>query len=103
MSTLALIGTHAPKKIKNALSAFGFEIFELEPDVRLPLPIRSHADTLIFTFEDKIFVSRAYFESNPTLFEELRARGYIIVPCKYELGGEYPNTHLEDSILWQMR
>jgi hypothetical protein len=90
MSTLALIGIHAPKKIKNALSALGFEIFELEPDVRLPLPIRSHADTLIFTLEDKIFVSRAYFENNPALFEELKALGYIIVPCECELGSEYP-------------
>ena len=90
MSTLALIGTRAPKKIKNVLSAFGFEIFELEPDVRLPLPIRSHADTLIFTLEDKIFVSRAYFEKNRAFFGELEKRGYIIVPCKCELGGEYP-------------
>ena len=90
MSTLALIGVDAPEEIKNALSARGFELFELARDGRLPLPIRSHADTLIFALEDKIFVSRAYFESNPALFEELRARGYIIVPCKCELGGEYP-------------
>ena len=90
MSTLALIGVDAPEEIKNALSARGFELFELEPDGRLPLPIRSHADTLIFTFEDKIFVSRAYFEENRALFDILEKRGCCIIPCECELGGEYP-------------
>ena len=90
MSLLALIGVDAPKEIKNALSAHGFELFELARDGRLPLPIRSHADTLIFTLENKIFVSRAYFEENRTLFDILEKRGCCIIPCECELGGEYP-------------
>ena len=90
MSLLTLIGVDAPKEIKNALSARGFELFVLARDGRLPLPIRSHADTLIFALEDKIFVSRTYFEKNRTLFGELEKRGYEIITCERELGGEYP-------------
>lgn len=90
MSFLALIGVDAPKEIKNALSARGFKAFELARDGRLPLPIRSHADTLIFTLENKIFVSRAYFEENRNLFDILEKRGYCIILCECELGGEYP-------------
>ena len=90
MSTVALIGTHAPSGIKEKLSDLGFEIFSLKPDERLPLPIRSHSDTLIFTLKNKIFVSRAYLENNPALFQKLKALGYIIVPCECELGSEYP-------------
>ena len=90
MSLLALIGVDAPKEIKNALLARGFELFELARYGRLPLPIRSHADTLIFTLENKIFVSRAYFEENRTLFDILEKRGCSIIPCECELGGEYP-------------
>lgn len=90
MSFLALIGVDAPKEIKNALSARGFKAFELARDGRLPSPIRSHADTLIFTLENKIFVSRAYFEENRNLFGELEKRAYSIILCERELGGEYP-------------
>ena len=90
MSLLALIGVDAPKEIKNALLARGFELFVLTRDGRLPLPIRSHADTLIFALEDKIFVSHAYFEENRALFGELEKRGYEIITCERELGGEYP-------------
>ena len=90
MSLLALIGVDAPKEIKNALLARGFELFVLARDGQLPLPIRSHADTLIFALEDKIFVSRAYFEKNRALFDTLEKRGCSIIPCKCELGGEYP-------------
>ena len=90
MSVLALVGIDAPNKIKKSITARGFEIFELARDERLPSPIASHADTLMFKLEDKVFVSRAYFKENRTLFAELEKRGCCIIPCERELGGEYP-------------
>lgn len=90
MSTVALIGTHAPKKIKNALSALGFEIFSLEGDKRLPLPIRSHADTLLSVIENKVFLSKEYADSCEPLTSLLASRGYDVVKCECEVGCEYP-------------
>ena len=90
MSTLALIGIHAPKKIKNALSTLGFEIFSLEPDERLPLPIRSHADTLLSVIENKVFLSKEYADSCEPLTSLLASRGYDVVKCECEVGCKYP-------------
>lgn len=90
MSTVALIGTHAPSGIKEKLSGLGFKIFEFEPDERLPLPIRSHADTLLSTIENKVFLSKEYAYSCEPLTSLLASRGYDVVKCECEVGCKYP-------------
>jgi hypothetical protein len=90
MSTVALIGTHAPSGIKEKLSDLCFEIFSLKPDERLPLPIRSHADTLLSVVENKVFFSKEYADSCQPFTSLLISRGYDVVKCECEVGCEYP-------------
>lgn len=90
MSTVALIGTHAPSRIKEKLSDLGFEVFSLKPDERLPLPIRSHADTLLSVVENKVFLSKEYADSCEPLTSLLTSLGYYVVKCECEVGCEYP-------------
>ena len=91
MSVATLIGVDAPIKIKNALSSLGFDVAELQKDERLPTPTRSHADTLLFVLDQKIFVSASYKDKFPALFEILETRGCSVISCECELGSEYPN------------
>ena len=98
--TLALIGEDAPKSVLDALCAFGFELIVLPRDPRLPLPVSSHADMLIFQIENKIFASDEYINSNREIFARIEERGYAVVPCNCDVKNVYPHDiHFNVALL----
>ena len=88
--TIALIGEDAPKSVINSLCEMGFEVLILPRDPRLPSPVSSHADMLLFLVGDKIFASSEYVKSNREIFARIEERGYTVVPCKCDVKDLYP-------------
>ena len=88
---LALVGCDAPKKTIEKLTALGFDICILEQDERLPLPVRSHADMLVFAVDDNIFCSAEYLKKAHAVFERIEKYGYKIIQCDTKLSDIYPH------------
>ncbi len=88
---LALLGHDANKSIEKKLQELGFNVLRLPHDERLPLPIRSHADTLIFSVNDQVFCSAEYHELAKPIFDALEGYGYNIVKSDATVSNEYPH------------
>lgn len=89
-NTLALIGESASENCIKKLSSFGFEVLVLPAFDRLPSPVASHADMLMFPIDDKIFLSRDYAPLCSKTLERLRDKGYEIILCDCDIKNEYP-------------
>ena len=88
--TIALIGEDAPKSVLEHLCKAGFEVLSLPRDPRLPSPLSSHADMLLFLVRDKIFASSEYIKNNCGIFARIEERGYTVVPCECDVKDLYP-------------
>ena len=64
-STLAVIGEDAPRAVVDSLEKNGFTVVLLDRDPRLPFPVSSHADMLLFCVDDKIFLTKEYASASP--------------------------------------
>ena len=89
--TIALVGCDTSDDIKNALIEKDFRLLVLPYDNRLPSPVRSHTDMLIFPIEDHIFTSSEYFNKAHDIFSVLCEYGYNIVKCDVEITDKYPH------------
>ena len=89
--TIALIGCDTSDDIKNALIEKDFRLLVLPYDNRLPSPVRSHTDMLIFPIEDHIFTSSEYFNKAHDIFSVLCEYGYNIIKCDVEITDKYPH------------
>ena len=87
---LALIGCDADSGIIEKLNTLGFYVISLPRDHRLPKPISSHADTLLFCDGKNIFCSDKYATLANEAIEVLRSYGYNIIESSAELGNSYP-------------
>ena len=96
-NVLALIGEDAPYTVIDALKQKGFEVFSLKRDPRLPLPVSSHADMLIFCAGDKIFMTEEYALSSQKLISLLEGYGYNII-----LSSSVPDNVYPKDILFNM-
>lgn len=92
--TLALIGEGADIKIINELENLGFDVFVLKKDERLPAPVASHADMLLFYADKKVFLSKGYAQANPELLDTLKNAGYSSVACDCRPENKYPHDVL---------
>ena len=90
-SPLALIGCDAPTAAVKSLEALGFSVCNLQRDDRLPVPVRSHADMLVFVMSDTVFTSDVYFQKNQGIFQLIGSYGYKICVCNAPISDEYPN------------
>lgn len=104
-NTLAVIGCDAPTEITEALSSLGFLVQVLPRDIRLPRPVSSHADMLMFELDGRIFCSKQYFETASYIFDSISAYGYDIIRCDVGLGDKYPddiafNMALCDNVIY---
>ncbi len=88
--TLALLSCDTPKQIFDSLEALGFSVCPLSRDLRLPKPVSSHADMLIFPLGDRVFCSEGYFNDNKATFERLEEYGYRVIKCKVVPSDTYP-------------
>ncbi len=87
---LALLGCDAPDKVEDALRGRGFEICRLPAYERLPRPVASHADMLLFCDGRRIFAPKKYLSGKRELKKALRGRGFKTVACREPLDGKYP-------------
>ena len=90
-STLALIGCNAPLEVAKKLERLGFKTCILRKDIRLPSPVASHADMLLFNIKDRIFANSEYIQQNESLFSLLSEYGYSVTPCHNAVSDKYPN------------
>ena len=89
-NTLALIGADAPTNLISALEREGFRAVVMPNDTRLPVPVSSHADMLLFPLEDKIFISKGYAGVCLDELKIIKDYGYTVVLCDGEPRNEYP-------------
>ncbi len=87
---IALLGECAHVNIVEALKREGFEVILLKKDEQLPSPVSSHADMLLFSIDDKIFLSRSYASRIINTLEILRQRGYTTIMCDSSPQSVYP-------------
>jgi len=88
---IAVVGYDTPLEIKNSLLGLGFNLKILPCTTNLDMPIRSHADMLIFNLEKSIFCSKGYYKLAENVFCDLAEYGYQIVKCDTELDADYPH------------
>ncbi len=86
----ALLGADADKKIYSALENLGFSPIALPSYERLPMPIRSHADTLLFVDGKNVFCSDDYAKNIPDIIERLKLYGYTVKLSSAQLSNTYP-------------
>lgn len=87
---IALIGECAPVSIIDALKREGFETLLLKKNDRLQSPVSSHADMLLFSVDNKIFISRSYASHVTNTLDRLQEYGYTFVLCDGEPECVYP-------------
>ena len=87
---LALIGCDADSGIIEKLNTLGFYVISLPRDHRLPAPISSHADTLLFCDSKNVFCSDKYTAVAKDAVDTLRSYGYNIIQSSAELSNSYP-------------
>ena len=88
--TIALIGEDAPKSVINSLCKMGFEVLILPRDPRLPSPVSSHADMLVFVLGERIFCYDDYYKCNKKAFDVAEKEGYEIIKTT-PASSSYPN------------
>ena len=88
--TIVLVGCDASAAVKEGLASRDFLVLELPYDERLPLPVRSHADMLLFSVGNFIFTSKTYFNKAQNVFSILRDHGYEIITSDVQIGNKYP-------------
>ena len=86
----AIIGESAKEDIIRELERLDFEVISLSNFQRLPSPVASHADMLMFPIDNKIFLSRDYAPFCKELLERLKRNSYDIVICDCDIKNEYP-------------
>ena len=88
---LSLVGEKADRFILQGLASHGFEVLLLPTDDRLPIPVSSHADMLIFALNENIFCNKAYYEHNMPIFEQVKKYGYKINISDFKVSSNYPS------------
>ena len=84
-----------PQSIKDALKE-EFELCLLPPFEKLPVPVATHPDMLIFKSKEKLIVHGEYLSENRGLFENFRD---IIRPSEEQILPSYPNDVLLNALL----
>lgn len=67
------------------LESMGFLVISLPPSKNLPKPVSSHADMLIFKYEDNLILQREYYNDNLKLFDKVKVK-----PADFKFGKKYP-------------
>ena len=84
----------APKAVREAMWALGFDTIELPPYAKLQSPVACHPDLLLHDLGGKLLVYRDYYEANRELFADLP-----MVPTDYVAGQAYPRDIGMDALV----
>ncbi len=89
---ITVIDERTPEKAKRRLEERGFLLFSLPPFSRLAAPVASHPDMLMFPFEGRLFVHKAYFaEAENTVLSICEASGLSLCLVNTEVEPIYPH------------
>ena len=88
---LILLGVDAYMRFSKALIDLGFIPISLPRDERLPLPVSSHADMLIFIIDNVVFCNEEYYSRNKSIFEKIEQYGYSVNHSNFIVDNRYPN------------
>lgn len=93
-----IVDSRIPKKCSDKLCDMGFELILLPPFSALPTPVSAHPDMLLFIADRDIICHRNYLDSNPDIFERIRAEGYNITSSDEKISNEYPHDILFNAL-----
>ena len=93
-NTVALIGENAPCDVIQRLGDEGFDVMILKKDTRLPSPVASHADMILFEIDGRIFLSVDYAKEHASLVNAIKSAGYCVVLCDCVPQSTYPHDVL---------
>ena len=88
---LILLGVDAYVRFSKPLIDLGFIPIILPRDERLPLPVSSHADMLIFIVDNVIFCNEKYYYDNQQIFDKIEQYGYSINHSFFNVDKTYPS------------
>lgn len=87
---LILLGSDASSRFFEPLRRLGLFPLVLPSDKRLPSPIASHADMLVFIIDNVLFCNEEYYFNNESLFKKIAEYGYLINYSAFAVGNNYP-------------
>ncbi len=80
-----------PSAAKIELETLGFRVIPLPPDGRLPSPIGSHTDMLIFRYGGTIITEGRYLGNNAEVFYQIsESTGVSVLSCDEVFSNRYP-------------
>lgn len=98
MKKYVITDPRLPKKAKEKLEKRSFTLIELPSFEKLPVPVASHPDMLIF-FGDRLFCHSKYYKENKSLVDTLSHLTKLCVETSdEEIGNEYPSDILFNAL-----
>ncbi len=99
-SLFAIVDNRLPIIQQKRLCDLGFSIIPLEADKRLPEPMSSHTDMLLFAHNNTIIVSSSYLSEHEQTAKKIlsSAKGYNIIEANIKFGKEYPHDAVFNAL-----
>jgi hypothetical protein len=99
--TLAITDCRIPSECEARLSELGFEVLKLPLFDKLPSPLASHTDMLIFLLGDTLVTSLEYYNTASDFFKRLREyRPELnIIFSGSEIGRSYPGDCILNALV----
>lgn len=92
---LAIIDCRLPENCKNSLTERGFELIPLPPFPKLPVPVASHPDMLIFISDGVLITHKDYYDIAKQEIDRIAAAGKLnILLSDEEISDTYPRDIL---------
>lgn len=88
--TLTLADCRISGSVEATLSLYTEKIIKLPPFSRLPSPVASHPDMLVFVYGKQIFTWEEYAGEAPEVFERIESLGFKIKYIQEKASAEYP-------------
>ncbi len=89
---LSVIDPRLPLPCQHALSTLGFTLVPLPPFPRLPLPVSSHPDMLLFRIGNKLFCHEEYYKiAKGEIDKILNASGLLLCLTDDTVSADYPH------------
>lgn len=87
----AILSSKAPKKCTDKLSALGYRVLTLAPFERLGAPVDTHADMLLFSYNNIIITHSDYYRAARDVFDTLSGEcGMTLVLSDCDVRPKYP-------------
>ena len=97
---LVITDERIPKECLSSLGALGFDILTLPPDRRLPSPVASHTDMLLFKCNKTFVASKDYLRIAPAVYGKLASlKGYTLVESDEAPRDAYPHDAIFNAAI----